>query len=95
MGLIYTDIPELEGSKTEISLLNLSELEERFEGLIEQRLSHLCELSESVISDGEEFDIITSIMLSMKSEDGAEGSGVIDENKRDADAVYSSLSLVH
>ena len=58
MGLIFTDIPELEGSRTEIVLANLSELEEKFEALVEQRLSHLCELSDAVIRDGEDFDII-------------------------------------
>lgn len=68
MGLIYTDIPELEGSKTEIVLQNLSELEERFSTVVHRRLAHLCELSWAVISDGEDFDIIKNILQSMRSE---------------------------
>ena len=45
MGLIYSDIPELQGSNTEITLSNLSYLEESLEVLIEKRLAHLAELA--------------------------------------------------
>ena len=67
MGLIFSDIPELEGSNTEISLANLSCLERHLEAVIEERLAHLFELSHEIVSDGEDEDIIKSIILSIKS----------------------------
>ena len=94
MGLIYSDIPELEGSNTEISLTNLSELEELLENLIEKRLAHLSELSDAIIKDGGELDIIKSIILSIKSEGAADSGNIIDENLHTANAVFSKISLV-
>lgn len=93
MGLIFTDIPELYDSKTEIVLSNLSELEKSFEVLIEKRLSHLSELAEAVISDGDDFDIIKSILLSMRSGGDSDNENIIEENQRDADFIYSKASL--
>ena len=93
MGLIFTDIPELEGSKTEIALSNLSELEDRFEALVEKRLAHLSELSVALICDGEDFDIIKSILLSIRRDGGADNENVIEENRRDASLLYSKMSL--
>ncbi len=93
MGLIFTDIPELYDSKTEIALLNLSELERSFETLVEKRLAHLSELSGAVISDGEDFDIIKSILLSIRSGVSSDDENIIEENLRDADFIYSKVSL--
>lgn len=94
MGLIYSDIPELEGSNTEIVLSNLSELEAELEVLIEKRLAHLCELSSAILRDGGDPDIIKSIILSIRSEGCADSGNVIDENRHAADAIFSKLSLV-
>ncbi|MBQ8408716.1 MAG: hypothetical protein IJY39_07610 [Clostridia bacterium] len=94
MGLIYSDIPELEGSNTEIVLSNLSELEESLEILIEKRLAHLSELAAAILLDGGDPDIIKSIILSIRSEGKADSGNVIDENKHVADAVFSKVSLI-
>ena len=93
MGLIFTDIPELYDSKTEIVLSNLSDIERNFETLVEKRLAHLSELSGAVISDGEDFDIIKSIFLSIRSGGGTDSENIIEENRRDADFIYSKVSL--
>lgn len=93
MGLFYTEIPELEGSNTEIALLNLSELEGRVARIVEKRLAHIGELSDSVINDGEDFDIIKSILLSTHSDGEADRNQVIDQNKENADFIYSQVSL--
>ena len=93
MGLIFTDIPELEGSKTDVVLSNLYELEQKFSALVERRLAHLSELSGAVIDDGEELDIIKSILLSIRSDGDADGDSVIAENKKDADIIYRKVSL--
>ena len=94
MGLIYSDIPELEGSNTEVVLGNLSELEAELETLIEKRLAHLAELSSAIMRDGDDPDIIKSIILSIRSEGKADSGNVIDENRHAADAIFSKFSLV-
>lgn len=94
MGLIYSNIPELEGSNTEIALSNLSELERDVEIIIEKRLAHLSELSDAILRDGDDPDVIKSILLSIKSDGSADSGNVITENKAAADAVFSRLSLV-
>ena len=94
MGLIYSNIPELEGSNTEISLANLSELEEQVESIVEKRLAHLSELAEAMLQDGEDADVIKSIFLSIRSEGKADSGSVIDENRHAADEVFSRISLV-
>lgn len=93
MGLIFTDIPELEGSGTDIVLSNLYELEQKFEVLVEKRIAHICELANAIIEDGEELDIIKSILLSIRSDGKADSENIISENKRDADAIYGKMSL--
>lgn len=94
MGLIYSDIPELEGRDTEIVLQNLKEIEGELYRLIEKRMAHLKELSNAVISDGGELDIIKSILLSLKSDSFDD---YFDEsykkNKNNAFYIYSSLSF--
>ncbi len=94
MGLIYSDIPELEGSNTEITLSNLSELEGVLESIIEERLAHLSELSEAILIDGGDTDIIKSIILSIKSEGKADSGNIISENRHIADIVFSKLSTI-
>ena len=66
MGLIYSDIPELYGSDTEICLSNLKRVEIELTEILEKRLAHLTELSDAIISDGEDLDVIKSILLSIK-----------------------------
>ena len=94
MGLIYSDIPELEGSNTEISLANLSEIEGQLEGVIEKRLAHLSELADAILKDGEDADVIKSILLSIRSEGKADSGNVIDENRHAADEIFSRMSLI-
>lgn len=94
MGLIYSNIPELEGSNTEIVLSNLSGLESDIETIIEKRLAHLSELAGAILRDGDDPDIIKSILLSIKSEGNADSGNIIDENRPAADAVFSRVSLV-
>lgn len=94
MGLIYSDIPELEGSNTEIALANLSSLELSLEELIEKRMAHLSELSDAILQDGGDPDVIKSIFLSIKSEGNADSGNVIEENRHVADVMFSKLSLI-
>ena len=94
MGLIYSNIPELEGSNTEIVLSNLSELESDIEKIIEKRLAHLAELADAILRDGDDPDIIKSILLSIKSEGKADSGNVIETNRPAADAVFSRMSIV-
>ncbi len=94
MGLFYSDIPELEGSNTEVALGNLAELEPSLEMLLEKRLAHLYELSAAILEDGEDLDIVKSIILSIKTEGRADSGNVLDENRPAADAVFAKTSLV-
>ena len=94
MGLIYSNIPELEGSNTEIVLSNLFELEGDIETVVEKRLAHLSELADAILRDGGDPDIVKSILLSIKSEGNADSGNVVEENRTAADAVFSRMSLV-
>ena len=94
MGLIFSDIPELDGSNTEISLANLSNLERSLEAIIEGRLAHLSELSDAILLDGEDEDIVKSIILSIKSDGKADSGNVIGENRHIADMIFQRLSAV-
>ena len=94
MGLLYSNIPELEGSDTSVVLNNLVDSEYALEVLIEKRIANLCELSEAIISDGGDADIVKSIVLSIRSESGADSGNVIDQNRQIADAIFSKFSLV-
>ncbi len=91
MKLLYSDIPELEGSKSEVVLANLGELEYRMEKLLKSRIVHLSELSRAVIVDGGDGDIIKSILLSFKGED--DESVETDERGGELAKLYASLSL--
>ena len=94
MGLIYADIPELEGSNTEISLANLSVLERSLEEIVEARLAHIFELSEAIVMDGEDEDIVKSIVLSIKSEGKADSGNLLSENRHVADLMFQRLSNI-
>ena len=93
MGLIFSNIPELLGSDTEIALRNLSELEDRLTLIIEERLAHIDELSGAIVTDGEEIDIIKSIILSLKSESFCDSQKIIEKNHKSINSIYSALSL--
>ena len=94
MGLIYSNIPELEGSNTAIELSNLFDLEGSLEVLIEKRLAHIAELAKAIIHDGGDPDIIKSIILSIHSEGNADSGNIINENQHTADALFSKISLI-
>lgn len=94
MGLIYSNIPELEGSDTSVVLNNLADSEYALEALIEKRIANLSELSEAILKDGGDADIIKSIVLSIRSESGADSGNVIDQNRPVADAIFSKFSLI-
>ena len=93
MGLIFSDIPELLGSNTEITLRNLDELEERLNFIIEERLAHIDELSNAIVTDGEETDIIKSIILSLKPEIFCDNEKILNKNQKSINNIYSALSL--
>lgn len=93
MGLIFSNIPELIGSNTEVSLRNLSELEDRLNLIIEERLAHIDELSHAITEDGNEIDIIKSIILSLKPDSFCDSEKVIDDNYKSINSIYSALSL--
>ncbi len=93
MGLIYSNIPELDGSDTEISLSNLSALESELESVLERRIAHISELADAVVKDGGDADIIKSIILSIRSDDTCGSESIIDENAADIRALFSKISL--
>lgn len=93
MGIIYSDIPELSGSDTEITLQNLLELERRLELIMEERIAHIDELSHTVVKDGEDADIIKSIILSLKPESYSDSEKIAHFNKKNIATVFSALSL--
>ncbi len=94
MGLIYSNIPELEGSNTEVALSNLSELEENVEVLLEKRIAHISELASAIIEDGGEPDIVKSIILSIKSDGNVDSGNIINANHDEANFIFSKLSQV-
>ena len=94
MGLIYSNIPELQGSHTETALTNLSELERELEAIVERRAANLSELAEAILYDGEDSDIIKSIILSLKSDGRADSGNLLNQNQPIADQIFSKYSLV-
>lgn len=93
MGLINSDIPELEGTNTETALANLDELERELKHLLERRLSHITELSNAIISDGGDEDVIKSIILSVRYDEESDIDGVAQENVDEIKNLYLGLSL--
>lgn len=94
MGLIYSNIPELEGTETEISLANLAELEAELERLLEKRIAHLDELARAIARDGGDVDLIKSIILSIRSDGESDSESVAAQNRDEMQEYFSSLSLV-
>lgn len=93
MGLINSDIPELEGTNTEITLSNLDDIESELERLLERRISHVCELSDAIIMDGEDEDIIKSIILSIRYDAEKCTDRVSPDNLDDIKSLYAGISL--
>lgn len=93
MGLINSDIPELEGTDTETVLSNLNDMEVELERLLERRIAHLFELSDAILSDGEDEDIIKSIILSIRSDPEGLSERVLPENSAMIKSLYSCISL--
>lgn len=94
MSLIYSNIPELEGTDTEITLANLSRLEEELERLFEKRIAHLSELARAIIKDGGDVDLVKSIILSIRSDGEIESDRVCHDNQGDLKKIFSQISLV-
>ncbi len=94
MGLIFSNIPELEGTNTEITLANLSSLEGTLSELFERRLAHLCELAHAIVSDGGDVDLIKSIILSIRSDGGIDGDETCTESTAELSALLASISVL-
>lgn len=94
MSLIYSNIPELEGTDTEITLANLSQLESELERLFEKRIAHLCELSRAIISDGGDVDLAKSIILSIRSDGEIDSDTVSAENTYEIGELFSKISFI-
>ncbi len=94
MGLIFSNIPELEGTNTEITLANLSSLEVSLAELFERRLAHLCELAHAIVSDGSDVDLIKSIILSIRSDGGIDSDEVCSDSTAELSALFASISVL-
>ncbi len=94
MSLIYSNIPELEGTDTEITLANLSSLEVELEGLFEKRIAHLCELARAIIKDGGDVDLVKSIILSIRSDGEIDSERVSVYNTDEIRGLFSKVSLI-
>lgn len=94
MSLIYSNIPELEGTETEIALTNLSHLEEELEHLLEKRIAHLCELARAVIKDGGDVDLVKSIILSIRSDGEIDSDRICHDNLCEMRELFSKISLI-
>ncbi len=92
MGLIFSNIPELEGTNTEISLANLSALEDELAELLERRLAHLCELARAIVSDGGDIDLIKSIIISVRSDGEVNEENICGENIRELYSLFFGIS---
>ncbi len=94
MGLLFSNIPELEGTNTEIALANLSVLEHDLGEMFEKRIAHLCELALSVIKDGGDIDLIKSIIVSIRPDDEINLTSVISDNISYLNSIFSEVSLI-
>ncbi len=93
MSLIYSNIPELEGTETEIALANLSQLEIELERLLEKRIAHLDELAGAIAKDGGDGDLVKSIILSIRSDGEADSDSISPQNKDEMQEYFLRLSL--
>ena len=94
MGLIYSTIPELEGTDTFVTLSNLLALEKELGETIEKRISHLCELADAIIKDGGDPDLVKSIILSIRSDGGIDSLSYLDSNEKELRAIFSDISII-
>ncbi len=94
MGLIYSDIPELNGTDTEIALANLSFLETEISPTFEKRIGHICELARAIIHDGGDLDIIKSIILSIRSDGEFDFDGICPDNTFELKSLFTGISHI-
>ncbi len=94
MGLVFSNIPELEDTDTETVLSNLSQLEIELCETLEKRLAHLSELAHAIIHDGEDVEIIKSIILSVRSDGEVDNDDVLPENLSELRSIFSGISLI-
>lgn len=94
MGLLFSEIPELEGTNTEIALANLSSLENELGEVFERRIAHLCELAFSIIKDGGDIDLIKSILVSIRSDGELNVKYAIRDNISYLNSLFSEISIV-
>ena len=94
MSLIYSNIPELEGTDTEITLANLSRLECELERLFEKRIAHLCELAHAIVRDGGDIDLVKSIILSIRSDNEIDTKRIAYDNAKEIAQLFSRISLI-
>lgn len=94
MGLVFSDIPELEGTNTEITLANLSSLENELVEVFERRIAHLCELALSIIKDGRDIDTIKSIIVSIRPDDEFNIDFAAQDNIPYLCSLFSEISIV-
>ena len=94
MGLIYSDIPELEGTDTETALSNLRALEKELGETFEKRIAHLCELARAIIKDGGDIDVVKSIILSIRSDGELYPISAIGENESELKMLFSNISVI-
>ena len=94
MGLIYSDIPELEGTDTETVLSNLRNLEKELGETFEKRMAHICELAHAIIKDGGDIDVVKSIILSIRSDGEISPISVLDDNEKELKMLFSGISVI-
>ncbi len=94
MGLIFSNIPELDGTNTEIVLSNLSAVENELSNIFERRMAHLCELAHAIVNDGGDIDIIKSIIVSIRSDGDASSEEICSENEAEINTLFSKISLI-
>ncbi len=94
MGLIFSNIPELNGTNTEIALSNLSSIEVELGNVFERRIAHLCELAHAIINDGGDIDVIKSIIVSIRSDGSIGTDEICTENLTELSAIFSKISLM-
>ncbi len=94
MGLIYSDIPELEGTDTETVLSNLRTLEKELGETFEKRMAHICELAQAIIKDGGDIDVVKSIILSIRSDGEIYPMSVLDDNEKELRMLFSGISVI-
>ena len=94
MGLLYSDIPELEGTDTDVVLSNLRALEKELGETLEKRIAHLCELARAILKDGGDADVVKSIILSIRSDGEISPTTFINDNEKELKMLFSSISLI-